>query len=111
MFSEASLLFSTALLIYFGSKLASYLTSLQQARRFGKSSPIPSVTIYNPRDSFLFWLFSPWLALFIEAFPFGLGHWCKYAKKDYMWASKGKLHREELGSDVWWTVGDRKSVV
>lgn len=22
-----------------------------------------------------------------------------------MWASKGKLHREELKSDLWWTVG------
>jgi hypothetical protein len=105
MLSKVSLVISTLAVVYFGRQFLSYFSSLQQSRRFGKSSPVPSVTIYNSRDSFLFWLLSPWLAPYIEALPFGLGHWCKYSKKDYMWASKGELHREELKSDVWWTVG------
>jgi hypothetical protein len=85
------------------TKVFRFWTSLQQARRFAKSSPIPFVTIPFYRGSGWFWLLSPWFAPYLERLPFRLGHWVRYKKRDFSWAHKGKLPREELGSDVFWT--------
>jgi hypothetical protein len=78
-------------------------SSLDQARRFAATSPIPYVTVYWYRESGWFWLLSPWFAPFLEKLPFRLGHWVHYKKRDFSWAHKGKLPREELRSDVFWT--------
>jgi hypothetical protein len=85
------------------SKLFGFWTSLSQARRFAAASPVPYVSVYWYRESGWFWLLSPWCAPFLESLPFGLGHWVRYMKRDFSWAHKGKLPREELGSDVFWT--------
>ncbi|TVY91117.1 Cytochrome P450, partial [Lachnellula willkommii] len=90
---------------YVGQKAMTYFLSAREARRFAAASPIPSVSIYSPRDSTLFWIFSPWLAAIIESLPFNWGHWMLYAKKDFNWLSRGKLPLEELGSDTYWTAG------
>lgn len=69
-------------LIYVGSKIISYViwyfTTLNEAVRFGKSSPIPAVTIYSVRSSAIFWLLSPYFVSSFEALPFGWGNWFKY---------------------------------
>jgi hypothetical protein len=108
MVSASALVAATLLLLYMGSIFNTYLTTFLQARRFAKSSPLPYVSVYSPRGkilSMLFWIFSPVIAPFFEALPFRLGHWIRYAKKDFAWASKGELHRKDLKSDVWWNVG------
>ncbi|KAH7419802.1 cytochrome P450 [Cadophora sp. MPI-SDFR-AT-0126] len=91
------------------TKLVSYVswytTTFGEARRFAATSTVPSVTIYSHAGSVIFWLTSTWTAPIIEALPFGWGHWVKYVRKDASWHYKGKLHQEELKSDVYWTVG------
>jgi hypothetical protein len=84
-------------------KVVGFWSSLNQARRFAAASPIPYVTVYWYRESGLFWLLSPWFAPFLEKLPFRLGHWVHYKKRDFSWAHKGKLPREELRSEVFWT--------
>jgi hypothetical protein len=90
---------------YVGQKLLPYVVSTLEAQRFAARSPLPSVNIYCHRESILFWLFSPWIAPIIEKLPFNWGHWVQYARKDFSWLAKGKLSRDELGSDTYWTVG------
>ncbi|CZR53265.1 uncharacterized protein PAC_03143 [Phialocephala subalpina] len=95
-------------LVYVSTKVVSYLvwyfTTLNAAKRFGASSPIPAVAVYTPRSSTIIWLSSPYFAPFFEALPFGWGHWFKYVRMDFDWWYKC-LHRTELKSDVFWTVG------
>ncbi|RDL39165.1 uncharacterized protein BP5553_03505 [Venustampulla echinocandica] len=91
-------------ILYFGPYLLSYFTTLFASRRFAKTSPIPSVTVYTWRDSILVWLFSPYIAPFFECLPFRLGHWVLYVKRDFSWCTKGDLARKEVG-DVYWAVG------
>jgi hypothetical protein len=64
-------------------KIQFYFTSLYKARQFAKTSPLPSVTIYSPRDYMPFWLVSPWIAPAFEILPFKLGHWIRYVKRDF----------------------------
>ncbi|CZS87974.1 uncharacterized protein RCO7_00944 [Rhynchosporium graminicola] len=82
-----------------------YISSLREAHRFAANSTVPCVTVYNRVDSILFLVLSPWIAPIVEALPFGWGHWMLYAKKDGSWYHRGKLHREELKSDVFFHVG------
>ncbi|KAH7350990.1 cytochrome P450 [Rhexocercosporidium sp. MPI-PUGE-AT-0058] len=82
-----------------------YITTFKEAHRFVATTTIPSVTIYSHCSSVIFWLASTWTAPFIEALPFGWGHWVRYVKKDASWHYRGKLHQDELQSDVFWTVG------
>lgn len=86
---------------YLAPKIVWYITTLLDGRRYAAASPLPYVVVYTKRDSVIFWLLSPWLAPIIESLPFGLGHWVRFIKKDYSWASKGILQREELGSDLY----------
>ncbi|KAE8452785.1 hypothetical protein EG329_013057 [Mollisiaceae sp. DMI_Dod_QoI] len=69
-------------LVYVSTKILSYLvwyfTTLNEAVRFGASSPVPAVTIYSHRSSAIFWLASPYLVPIFEKLPFGWGHWFKY---------------------------------
>jgi len=105
MIDHISFLVYSVVILFLGTKVLTFFMSLFQGRRFGESSPLPSVTIYIQRDSLIFWLLSPWLAPFIERLPFGCGHWVRYLKRDFAWHTKGNLHRQELGSDVFWVVG------
>ena len=90
---------------YVGNKAMTYFLSALEAKRFAATSPIPSVSIYNHRDSQLFWIFSLWIAPIIEILPFNWGHWILYTKKDFNWLSKGKLPIDELGGDTYFTAG------
>lgn len=70
--------------VYVSTKIVSYFIwyfgTLNEAVKFGASSPLPAVTIYSHRDSTIFWLLSPYLAPFFDALPFGWGHWFKYGE-------------------------------
>jgi hypothetical protein len=103
MFQQILALFGALLTAVLVSKAFVFFTALAQARRFAAASPIPFVTVPWYREAGTFWLFSPWFAPFIEKLPFGLGHWIHYKKRDFSWAHKGRLPREELKSDVFWT--------
>jgi hypothetical protein len=82
-------------IVWFGTKVVWYFTSMFEAKRFGASQRLPYISIYTICDSALFWQFSPYFAPFIEALPFGWGNWVKYVKKVYLQKRKGK--KEETG--------------
>ena len=103
MFEHFLTLICAALLAVLVTKIFGFWTALAQARRFAAASPLPFVTVYWYREAGLFWLLSPWFAPCVERLPFGWGHWIRYKKRDFSWAHKGVLPREELGSDVYWT--------
>ncbi|KAG9228522.1 cytochrome P450 [Amylocarpus encephaloides] len=90
--------------IWIGHHVLSYLISLYQFQKFGASSPVPSITVYTPRDSFATWLLSPWVAPFFESLPPRLGHWFSFVKRDFSWWKKEDFPLPELG-DLYWNVG------
>jgi hypothetical protein len=103
MLQQALALLGAVLAAVIVSKVFGFFTSLAEARRFAASSPIPFVTIPWYRESGGFWLLSPWFAPYLENLPFELGQWVRYKKRDFAWAHKGRLPREELKSDLFWT--------
>lgn len=96
----SSVLCCLPILVLFPTLLDYYL-SFQDARKFVTKSSLPSVTIFSPRDSTVFFLASAWIPSFVEQLPFRWGHWLRYVKRDFSWASKGDLAREELKSDAY----------
>lgn len=82
-----------------------YVAAFRKAAELEKGSPIPVVRSYMPPQTpilqFLETYFSPW----ILSLPYSWRHWYEYCGHTAAWGHKGRLPREELGSDVYWVVG------
>lgn len=82
-----------------------YVSALQDAAVLEKTTPFPVVRAYNPPFSPLWHFLEPQIASWIVKLPFSWRHWFDYHRSMSSWIHKGRLPREELGSDVYWTVG------
>jgi hypothetical protein len=97
MFQYIYILLWCVPIVWVGTKVVYYFTSMFEAKRFGASQRLPYISIYTICDSALFWQFSPYLAPFIEVLPFGWGNWVKYVKKVCLRREKekGKSKKEK----------------
>jgi hypothetical protein len=91
--------------VFISRKIIAWLSSIYQAHQFQKAAKLPCVVIWSVRDHQLFWMISPYLTPIIDRFPFGLGRWIHFVKKDYIWIHRDYAPREQLGSDLYWIAG------
>lgn len=82
-----------------------YVSALQDAAALEKSTPFPVVRVYMPPFAPIWHAAEPYFAPWIMRLPFAWRHWFDYYRGTSSWLHKGRLPREELGSDVYWTVG------
>jgi len=101
------LLTGTAILVllFVARTLWQYVAAFRKAAELEKVTPIPVVRSYMPPQTPILQLLEPYFSPWMLSLPYMLRHWYEYCGHTAAWGHKGRLPREELGSDVYWVVG------
>lgn len=102
LLTRASIL---ALLFVVCKTVWQYVAAFREAAKLKKVSPIPVVRSYLPPQSPIVQLLEPYVSPWMLSLPYILRHWYEYCGHTAAWGHKGRLPREELGSDVYWVIG------